>query len=172
MRVSSDLSEVKSFEPVEKAVYKGRIEAVENKRGKNPPFNPYHELTWKIEGGQFDGREIRFDTVVYGGKDKNQNKIQPFRLAELLEAAEIPWVCQICEGKESENYRVAPFLKGTSDNGLERGFLYCPDCRQKTAIGYDTDHFIGKRCNIAVDVEKQEGSDRSKNVIKRYAPII
>lgn len=174
-RLSASLGDVKPFEVLPESVYHARVNTVkatvvENGEEKiyvsKASGNPMMELSWKIDEGAHAGREIRFDNVVYRGLDKNQKPISPFRYINLIESTHTPWECMACHS----GLRDVAFTKGKGDDGKEKGKSYCPDCGAEGEVEIESNDLVGKRCLIAVKIEKDNrGQDR--NVIKEYAPI-
>lgn len=56
-------NEVGGFEPIEQGVYTGRI--IKAEFGTSKAGNPKVTMDWKIEGGPFNGRTIRFQTLTF-----------------------------------------------------------------------------------------------------------
>lgn len=174
-RMTSDMRDVKTLEAVPKNIYPATLDKLETAKGKQPPYNPQIVLTWKLVGGDHDGARVPFDRIVVGGS-KDGVPIQPFRLADLIESLEAPWSCLNCHPEDGtstnpgtpEHARVVDFVRANDSNGLQKGYLYCPDCNQRTQICYETNDFLGKQCRIAVDVEKVPDSDRERNTVKGY----
>lgn len=164
MRVSADFSDISAFEVCPKNIYNAHIDKCENTKSKAQNF--MHVLTWMIEDGDYNGKTIKFDNVVYSGTGKDGKPISPFNLAGLLDAIEISWECADCH-KEG----VRDFYWSNGEDGLKKGHMYCPDCKQPAKPIYDTDHFFGARCRIAVDVAPIPDTDRQKNEIRKYLKL-
>lgn len=174
-RVTADLTQVKTIQALPKDIYIGRVETCLAEMSKKQPDgtggNPMLNLTWLVEEtAEGDrtcaGRKIPFDRVVYGGLSKKREPIVPYGFAKLLECLKVSWSCAHCGVGGARD-----FLHGTGENGIEKGSIVCPDCKQPMMVEVDTDEIVGSRCKIAVDVRKNDGDDREFNEVKGYAPL-
>lgn len=180
-KMTSDLASTVSTPAAPKNSYKIRIVKAELKTSKKQEDgtggNPMAELTWVIADDRdgrngYNGKEIRFDNVMLGGKTKDGEGMPLFNLADLLFACRIPWECESTKGGcgfHSDGYQ--PFIKSDGNDGHKKGSILCPQCKIVIPITYDTDDFIGKTCLGGVNVKKREGSDRKFNTVESYAPI-
>jgi hypothetical protein len=182
-RLNSDLSNTQQS-LIAKDVYTARIETATPKKSKPPANNPYLEVNWFIEGDRegniiegVSGRKVNFDNIMTGGTTKKGDVMPLFQLAKLLERGQIAWTCLTCHPEANDlNYdgahdRVCEFVRGTGENGLPKGSINCPDCKQPFKASYNTDDFIGKRFRVAVDVEQGTEGRPDKNVIKDYLAV-
>jgi len=174
MRLQSDLSEVKEVQPLPNGIYTAHVYEKKDTTTRETN-NPMAVLHWVIEDGP-DGdtsvrdRKVMFDNVILGGKNKLGDPINPFRLANLLSATEIPWECVSCHN--GEEARPVYIGRGNDEDGLVKGKSYCPDCKSDSFnITYDTDNFLAARCRLVLSIRKVEGKDREVNEIARYLPI-
>ena len=173
-RIDADFTDVVIREALPKDVYVCRVAQVDLTKTKNPPYNPMMVPQFVVDDGEHTGRRLT-SWIVYAGKQKRKDAngmestepVVPFGLARLIEATKVPWACRAC----SSPFRVTDFLWGTENNGLKKGQMYCPDCKQPTQISVDSDSFINQRLKIAVDVEKIPDSDRMGNRVKGYSPL-
>lgn len=166
-RVGADLTNVKAFENIPDGIQTIRLHVCKPTISRETK-NPMIENTWKVEGGEYDGREIRYDNVVLSGKSKEGNPIVPFTLVSLLEALEAPWRCGNCGVEGARDFLRG---KGPEDDGLVKGQIYCPDCSQPVNIEFDTDDLEGKRCLGDIDHRKAKGSDKEYNFVKKYGKL-
>lgn len=177
MRLSSDLSGFKSFDAIPRDIYIIRCKVADAGTPENPKKsyfgNPCIQFTWTIEEGEYQGREIRFDDVEIGGTDSRTGEPAIlYRLAELMTALEVPWTCRVCHPDPNDiDDRVTDFIRGTGDNGLKKGRIFCPDCRQEAKPDYDTNNFVGKVCKGGIDIRKGKSDDKEYNFIKRYTHL-
>lgn len=182
-RMTSDLTELRQQENLPKGIYTAHIDSATDMKGKNPPYNPYIQLTHMIEGDENGlpteaaGRKIPFDNVNIGGISKEGKPITAFRLAKVLEVYEVPHTCLECHpdaaaearaGTYDGRYdRACHFLRGDGTNGIPKGQIVCPDCQQPMNVNYDSNSFVGRRARVAVDIEPDlKGVPR--NVVKDY----
>lgn len=172
-RISANLDDYTPMTAVPEKIYKAHVSAIKATDDNGQPLrgkksgNLMLELTHTIDEDPYTGREIRFDNIVYAGTDKNKKPISPFRLVDLIEATGAAWECEACHS----GLRRTSFIKGKGENGFEKGYYYCPDCKQKAQISVDTDQIVGCPLLIAVSIEPDlKGNDR--NTIKAYAPMV
>lgn len=187
-RVTSDLSNLQGRENAPKAIYVAHIDAVEAKKGKEAPYNPYVTLTHMIEADEngqptpVAGTKIMFDNVTIGGtvrQGENAGKPIPlFRLAELLQSFEIPFTCLGCHPEVKAELQAdtydgrfdAPgkFYRGQGNDGLKKGETVCDVCRTPVSVTYSIpDDFIGKRGKIVVDIQN-DNKGVPRNVVSGY----
>jgi hypothetical protein len=155
-RVTADLSEAKGFSVLPAGTkVKARIKEATFSNSK-AAGNPMYTLTWEIIEGESAGREIRFDRVVIGGVNSRGEKLQPYGLADLIQATDMPWTCPQCgdndrvRGIKRENYK-----------------LFCENSHP-LQIDFDDANLVGLVAMLELKVRKQEGTDKEFNEVDKY----
>lgn len=169
-KIEANLADVKTIGALPKDIYRAIIhEVITEENGqalKSKAGNSKFRLTWRILDGEYADRKIPYDEIVYSGKGKDGGPLVPFQFAKLIEATSVARECLHCHSTSTER-----FVRGTGDNGIEKGRIVCPECRQPMQVRIDTDNLLGARARIALDVTKREGSDREYNEVKDYMPL-
>lgn len=173
MRIESDLSEIKSISALPKDIYNAMIHEVLATDPKDPskPLlsqfgNAKITLTWRVIDGPYTDRKIPFNDIPYKGSNKDGSPLVPFQYAKLLEATKVSRECALCHNTGTDR-----FVRGTGDNGVEKGRIVCPYCMKPMQIIIDTDNLLGCKARIAVDVKKSTTSDKEFNEVKDFLPI-
>jgi hypothetical protein len=155
-RISADFTNARVFSNIpEGTVVNGRVTA-RTTEGSVADGDLRHVLTWTIIGGEFAGRELRFDSIYVAGTDRNSNPIPPRRLADLINATGMP--CAISEG---ESYGPHTFV-------VRDGYICDSATGAPVKIYYDDDNFLGLSCQLVIGIRKTKGSDKEYNNIKSY----
>ncbi len=170
-RITADARESKEALAIPPNVYLAHIQKKEF--GPSKSGNNMFTLTWQIEEGEHKGVEIPFDFVTVAGTNKDGDPVNIGRLCKLVNATKIAWGCVEC----SSGDRIVEIINGTGpevdkgENGLERGFWFCPSCRGKVRLDFDDDSLLSARCKIRVNQRKDEQSDKMRNNVTDYYPV-
>jgi len=166
-RISSSLATVEDREPLPKATYRCRPTKLELRESKEA-HNPMIGTELEVVEGEYKGRKT-FTNIMIGGTQKDGQPMNTFMLMQFIDAFHFPWSCTRCNNPEQPRL----FLRGTKENGLEKGKYFCPDCKAPASITYDTDIWLSmnKFADVAVDVEPSNVPDQERNVVKGFSAI-
>ena len=168
-KITADFGDVQEYAPVPKDIYTVRIHECIPKASKSK-LSTLLDLTFVIEGGDYDNRRLKAWPVVAGSSRAGEALI-PRDYAKIIEATGVDWECEHCHATGPR-----PFQRGTGPvdaggNGLLKGKLYCPDCLKPMKPSIETNDLIGKRLLVAVVIETMEGSDTETNRINDYQQL-
>lgn len=184
MRVTSELTDAGEFQNIpDKSLVNGHVIEV-NDTDPNDPGKPRTtkgkapcaDLTWEVDEGEYAGRKIRFDLIIFGGKSLEGKPISLSRICQFLNKTGVPWNCLDCNnGEKPREFYVATGDSDDVGRGLKKGNYYCPDCKTggdgHPRVDYDTSNFMGARCGLAIGIRKEENGDREFNTIKGYTAL-
>jgi len=176
-KIVSDLSNTSAGASLPKNVYIMEIikcddviskEKEENGRkvgGGNPMFVFTYKVTNDPNNAQYEGRQVGFHNVVYGGVNERGEPNNIGRVLDQIIATKIPW-------DHTESNCGSVDITASPVRDMKRNAYFCPECsNQIKAIAYDPDHFLHKMVKVDVGVRKQQGSDKEFNDVKAVLPL-
>lgn len=156
MKLSYDLNQAKEFELIPVSVQTASIAKAEYGLSKSKQ-QPMFTLTWKIEGGDHAGKEIRYDTMSLSPQAAEM-------CDNFLNGIRFPRLCKGCGTSFDQSVKIDKVSA-------------CPNCQAKGMAEWDAGDppgvlLLGRRCLVKVTQEpSQKDPTKSYNRIDGYFPL-
>jgi len=169
--MDSELEGASTFSLIPSGLVNAHVSEKEDKLSKDSKA-PMAQLEWTIDEGEHQGRKIKFDTIMLGGKTKDGKPQSLGNLCSFIYYTGYPWTCGHCGVEHTDKHSFHIGTKEDADKGVKIGQYVCPDCFNPVPkISHNTDLMKGQRCGLRVGSRKEEGGDREFNKVVAYTDL-